>query len=159
MVFLHLFFFFAKVSPVERFLEKSHTSRSRSSSRGSSPGRSPVHHHHDHGSRTSLIDEHVHGFKVNIKPERKSKFSSIVLKLRGIEEVKFLLLEGLPNDYNVSNQTTIYSSDSASSTFSHSYSFLNQYYKVSFKFWASLVNLSYGAIGTPCFIAGVITSF
>uniref|UniRef100_A0A0E0HMQ6 Kinesin motor domain-containing protein n=1 Tax=Oryza nivara TaxID=4536 RepID=A0A0E0HMQ6_ORYNI len=75
-----------KVSPVERFLEKSHTSRSRSSSRGSSPGRSPVHHHHDHGSRTSLIDEHVHGFKVNIKPERKSKFSSIVLKLRGIEE-------------------------------------------------------------------------
>uniref|UniRef100_A0A0D9WNA5 Kinesin motor domain-containing protein n=1 Tax=Leersia perrieri TaxID=77586 RepID=A0A0D9WNA5_9ORYZ len=74
-----------KVSPVERFLEKSNTSRSRSSSRGSSPGRSPVY-HHDHGSRSSLIDEHVHGFKVNIKPERKSKFSSIVLKLRGIEE-------------------------------------------------------------------------
>ncbi|KAG8076865.1 hypothetical protein GUJ93_ZPchr0006g40720 [Zizania palustris] len=74
-----------KVSPVERFLEKSNTSRSRSSSRGSSPGRSPVY-RHDHGSRAALIDEHVYGFKVSIKPERKSKFSSIVLKLRGIEE-------------------------------------------------------------------------
>ncbi|OEL26238.1 Kinesin-like protein KCA2 [Dichanthelium oligosanthes] len=74
-----------KVSPVERFLEKSNTGRSRSSSRGSSPGRSPVY-HHDHGSRTALVDEHVHGFKVNIKQEKKSKFSSIVLKLRGIEE-------------------------------------------------------------------------
>ncbi|KAG2611815.1 hypothetical protein PVAP13_4KG212200 [Panicum virgatum] len=74
-----------KVSPVERFLEKSNTGRSRSSSRGSSPGRSPVY-HHDHGSRTVLVDEHVHGFKVNIRPEKKSKFSSIVLKLRGIEE-------------------------------------------------------------------------
>ncbi|XP_066378916.1 kinesin-like protein KIN-14L isoform X5 [Miscanthus floridulus] len=74
-----------KVSPVERFLEKSNTGRSRSSSRGSSPGRSPVY-HHGHGSRTALVDEHVHGFKVNIKQEKKSKFSSIVLKLRGIEE-------------------------------------------------------------------------
>ncbi|RCV20696.1 hypothetical protein SETIT_4G077400v2 [Setaria italica] len=74
-----------KVFPVERFLEKSNTGRSRSSSRGSSPGRSPVY-HHDHGSRTALVDEHVHGFKVNIKQERKSKFSSIVLKLRGVEE-------------------------------------------------------------------------
>ncbi|TVU12064.1 hypothetical protein EJB05_45688, partial [Eragrostis curvula] len=74
-----------KVSPVERFLEKSNSSRSRSSSRGSSPGRSPVY-PHDHGSRTALVDEHVHGFKVNIKQEKKSKFSSIVLKLRGIEE-------------------------------------------------------------------------
>ncbi|KAL6861256.1 hypothetical protein ACP4OV_016956 [Aristida adscensionis] len=74
-----------KVSPIERFLEKSNTSRSRSSSRGSSPGRSPVY-HHDHGSRSALVDEHVHGFKVNIRQEKKSKFSSIVLKLRGIEE-------------------------------------------------------------------------
>jgi len=74
-----------KVSPVERFLEKSNTGRSRSSSRGSSPGRSPVY-HHDHGSRTALVDEHVPSFKVNIRPEKKSKFSSIVLKLRGIEE-------------------------------------------------------------------------
>ncbi|CAN6178769.1 unnamed protein product [Urochloa humidicola] len=74
-----------KVSPVERFLEKSNSGRSRSSSRGSSPARSPIY-HHDHGSRTALVDEHVHGFKVNIKQEKKSKFSSIVLKLRGIEE-------------------------------------------------------------------------
>lgn len=73
-----------KVSPIERFLEKSGTSRSRSSSRGSSPGRSPGY-HHDHG-RIALIDENVHGFKVHIKQEKKSKFSSIVLKLRGIEE-------------------------------------------------------------------------
>ncbi|CAL5037517.1 unnamed protein product [Urochloa decumbens] len=74
-----------KVFPVERFLEKSNTGRSRSSSRGSSPGRSPGY-HHDHGPRTSLVDEHVHGFRVNIKQEKKSKLSSIVLKLRGIEE-------------------------------------------------------------------------
>lgn len=73
-----------KVPPVERFLEKSNTGRSRSSSRGSSPGRSPV--HHDSGSRGALIDEHIQGFKVNIKPERKSKLSSVVLKLRGIDE-------------------------------------------------------------------------
>ncbi|KAK1313383.1 Geminivirus Rep-interacting motor protein [Acorus calamus] len=73
-----------KVSPVERFLEKANTGRSRSSSRGSSPGRSPV--HYDPSMRNSLIDEHVHGFKVNIKQERKSKFSSIVLKLRGIDQ-------------------------------------------------------------------------
>jgi hypothetical protein len=77
---------FIKVSPVERFLEKSNSSRSRSSSRGSSPGRSPAY-NHDHGSRTALVEEHMHGFKVNIKQEKKSKFSSIVLKLRGIEEV------------------------------------------------------------------------
>lgn len=74
-----------KVSPVECFLEKSNTGRSRSSSRGSSPGRSPVY-HHGHSSRTALVDEHVHGFKVSIKQEKKSKSSSIVLKLRGIEE-------------------------------------------------------------------------
>ncbi|KAK3128718.1 hypothetical protein QOZ80_6BG0465540 [Eleusine coracana subsp. coracana] len=74
-----------KVSPVERFLEKSNSSRSRSSSRGSSPARSPAY-HHDHGSRSALVDDHVHGFKVNIRQEKKSKFSSIVLKLRGIEE-------------------------------------------------------------------------
>ncbi|KAK1287527.1 Geminivirus Rep-interacting motor protein [Acorus calamus] len=73
-----------KVSPVERFLEKANTGRSRSSSRGSSPGRSPV--HYDPSMRNSLIDEHIHGFKVNIKQEKKSKFSSIVLKLRGIDQ-------------------------------------------------------------------------
>ncbi|KAK7386730.1 hypothetical protein VNO78_27065 [Psophocarpus tetragonolobus] len=65
-----------KVLPVECFLEKAHTGRSRSSSRGSSPGRSPV----------LYVDEQIHGFKVNLKPERKSKFSSVVLKIRGIDE-------------------------------------------------------------------------
>ncbi|XP_010277484.1 PREDICTED: kinesin-like protein KIN-14B isoform X1 [Nelumbo nucifera] len=73
-----------KVSPVERFLEKANTGRSRSSSRGSSPGKSPV--RYDSSTRTSLVDEHIHGFKVNIKQEKKSKFSSIVLKLRGIDQ-------------------------------------------------------------------------
>ncbi|XP_077213519.1 kinesin-like protein KIN-14B isoform X2 [Tasmannia lanceolata] len=73
-----------KVSPVERFLEKANTGRSRSSSRGSSPGRSPV--HYDSSGRHALVDEHFHGFKVNIKQEKKSKFSSIVLKVRGIDQ-------------------------------------------------------------------------
>lgn len=65
-----------KVSPVEWFLEKANTGRSRSSSRGSSPGRSPV----------RYVDEQIQGFKVNLKPERKSKFSSVVLKIRGIDQ-------------------------------------------------------------------------
>ncbi|RAL45742.1 hypothetical protein DM860_009606 [Cuscuta australis] len=69
-----------KVSPVERFLEKANTGRSRSSSRGSSPGRSPV-------CCNSLVDEHIQGFVVNLKPEKKSKLSSVVLKIRGIDEV------------------------------------------------------------------------
>ncbi|KAJ3695857.1 hypothetical protein LUZ60_001234 [Juncus effusus] len=74
-----------KVVPVERFLEKANSGRSRSSSRGSSPGRSPV--YYDSGSRNALIDEHhVHGFKVNIRQEKKNKFSSIVLKLRGVDQ-------------------------------------------------------------------------
>ncbi|KAF5188757.1 Kinesin-like protein kin-14l [Thalictrum thalictroides] len=73
-----------KVSPVERFLEKSSTGRSRSSSRGSSPGRSPG--HYDSSMRMALADEHIHGFRVNLKQEKKSKFSSIVLKLRGIDQ-------------------------------------------------------------------------
>ncbi|CAL9133573.1 unnamed protein product [Musa textilis] len=73
-----------KVSPVERFLEKANSGRSRSSSRGSSPGRSLV--HYDSSARTVLADEQIHGFKVNIKQEKKSKFSSIVLKLRGIDQ-------------------------------------------------------------------------
>lgn len=74
-----------KVSSVERFLEKANTGRSRSSSRGSSPGRSPL--SYDSIGRNSLVDEHIHGFKVNIKQDKKSKFSSIVLKLRGIDQV------------------------------------------------------------------------
>ena len=63
--------------PVECFLEKPNTGRSRSSSRGSSPGRSPV----------QYVDEQIQGFKVNLKPDKKSKFSSVVLKIRGIDEV------------------------------------------------------------------------
>ncbi|KAE9613327.1 putative minus-end-directed kinesin ATPase [Lupinus albus] len=64
-----------KVLPVERFLEKANTGHSRNSSRGSSPGRSPV-----------LYDEQIKGFRVSLKPEKKSKFSSVVLKIRGIDE-------------------------------------------------------------------------
>ncbi|KAJ4825348.1 Kinesin-like protein KIN-14A [Turnera subulata] len=65
-----------KVSPIEFFLEKANTGRSRSSSRGSSPGRSPVRYR----------DEQIQGFKVNIKPEKKSKLSSVVLRMRGIDQ-------------------------------------------------------------------------
>ncbi|KAL3621707.1 Kinesin-like protein KIN-14B [Castilleja foliolosa] len=72
-----------KVSPVERFLEKPSGGRSRSSSRGSSPVRSPVRYE---GSRNMLIDEQIQGFRVNIKPEKKSKLSSVVLKIRGIDQ-------------------------------------------------------------------------
>ncbi|KAF5960437.1 hypothetical protein HYC85_001646 [Camellia sinensis] len=72
-----------KVSPVERFLEKANTGRSRSSSRGSSPGRSPVRYD---SNRNYLVDEQIQGFKVNIKPEKKSKLSSVVLKIRGIDQ-------------------------------------------------------------------------
>ncbi|GMH24678.1 hypothetical protein Nepgr_026521 [Nepenthes gracilis] len=71
-----------RVPPVERFLEKANTGRSRSSSRGSSPGRSPIH----HDARIAVVDEQIHGFKVNIRQEKKSKLSSVVLKLRGIDE-------------------------------------------------------------------------
>ncbi|KAK8967254.1 Geminivirus Rep-interacting motor protein [Platanthera guangdongensis] len=73
-----------KVTPVERFLEKANSGRSRSSSRGSSPGRSPV--YYDSSGRGALFEEHILGFKVNIRHEKKSKLSSIVLKLRGIEQ-------------------------------------------------------------------------
>lgn len=73
---------------MERFLEKANHGRSRSSSRGSSPGRSPVY----YDSRSALVDEHhIHSFKVNIKQDKKSKFSSIVLKLRGIDQVHMLI--------------------------------------------------------------------
>ncbi|XP_054808592.1 kinesin-like protein KIN-14B isoform X2 [Prosopis cineraria] len=65
-----------KVLPVECFLEKANSGRSRSSSRGNSPGRSPV----------QYVDEQIQGFKVNLKPEKKSKFSSVVLKIRGIDQ-------------------------------------------------------------------------
>ncbi|KAH1058648.1 hypothetical protein AAZX31_02G039300 [Glycine max] len=65
-----------KVLPVECFLEKANTGPSRSSSRASSPGRSSM----------QYVDEQIQGFKVNLKPEKKSKFSSVVLKIRGIDE-------------------------------------------------------------------------
>ncbi|KAL3527541.1 hypothetical protein ACH5RR_012197, partial [Cinchona calisaya] len=73
-----------KVPPVERFLEKANSGRSRSSSRGSSPGRSPA--RYDSGMRNALVEEQIQGFKVNIKPEKKSKLSSVVLKIRGIDQ-------------------------------------------------------------------------
>ncbi|KAL1540787.1 Kinesin-like protein KIN-14B, variant 2 [Salvia divinorum] len=73
-----------KVSPVERFLERPSNGRSRSSSRGSSPGRSPV--RYDSSSRNMLVEDQIQGFKVNIKPEKKSKLSSVVLKIRGIDQ-------------------------------------------------------------------------
>ncbi|KAH6823384.1 kinesin like protein for actin based chloroplast movement 1 [Perilla frutescens var. hirtella] len=73
-----------KVSPVERFLEKPNNGRSRSSSRGSSPGRSPM--RYDSSARNMLVEEQIQGFKVNIKPEKKSKLSSVVLKIRGIDQ-------------------------------------------------------------------------
>ncbi|PON84753.1 Kinesin-like protein Kca1/Kca [Trema orientale] len=66
-----------KVSSVDCFLEKANTGRSRSSSRGNSPGRSPV----------RYVDEQIQGFKVNLKPERKSKLSSVVSKIRGLDQI------------------------------------------------------------------------
>ncbi|XP_021275052.1 kinesin-like protein KIN-14B isoform X2 [Herrania umbratica] len=65
-----------KVSPVECFLEKPYSGRSRSSSRSNSPGRSPV----------RYVDEQIQGFKVNIKPEKKSKLSSVVSRIRGLDQ-------------------------------------------------------------------------
>ncbi|WZZ00791.1 hypothetical protein YC2023_073119 [Brassica napus] len=65
-----------KVSPVERFLEKPYTSRTRSSSGSSSPGRSPVRYY----------EEQVHGFKVNLKPDKKSKLVSVVSRIRGHDQ-------------------------------------------------------------------------
>lgn len=65
-------------------MEKTNTGHSRSSSRGSSPGRSPLHYD---PSRNSLVGQQIQGFKVNIKPEKKSKLSAVVLKMRGIDQV------------------------------------------------------------------------
>ncbi|KAJ8765715.1 hypothetical protein K2173_014837 [Erythroxylum novogranatense] len=65
-----------KVPSVEHYLDKDNTGRSRSTSRGSSPGRSPV----------RYIDDEIQGFKVNIKPEKKSRLSSVVLRMRGIDQ-------------------------------------------------------------------------
>ncbi|KAE8725673.1 Kinesin-like protein KCA1 [Hibiscus syriacus] len=65
-----------KVSTVECFLERPDSGRNRSSSRSSSPGRSPV----------CYVDEKIQGFKVNIKPEKKSKLSSVVSRIRGLDQ-------------------------------------------------------------------------
>ncbi|XP_051117491.1 kinesin-like protein KIN-14B [Andrographis paniculata] len=73
-----------KVFPVERFLEKPPSGRSRSSSRSSSPGKSPV--RHDSSVRNIQVEDHIERFRVNIKPEKKSKLSSVVLKIRGIDQ-------------------------------------------------------------------------
>ncbi|KAI3717567.1 hypothetical protein L1987_69269 [Smallanthus sonchifolius] len=74
-----------KVLAVERFLEKPTIGHSRSSSRGNSPGRSPG--RYDPTIKNALIvDGQMQGFKVNIKPEKKSKLSSVVLKIRGIDQ-------------------------------------------------------------------------
>ena len=65
---------------MERFLEKP------SHGRSSSPGRSPG--PYESGMKNALVEEHyIYPFKVNIKHDKKSKFSSMVSKLRGIEQV------------------------------------------------------------------------
>ncbi|XP_075510398.1 kinesin-like protein KIN-14B [Primulina tabacum] len=73
-----------KVLPVERFLEKPSSGRSRSTSRSNSPGRSPV--RYDSSIRNASTQEQIQAFKVNIKQEKKSKLSSVVLKIRGIDQ-------------------------------------------------------------------------
>jgi len=75
-----------KVPPVERFLERAVTNRehkSRDSSRGSSPVRSPMS-LQSNFSRDG--DNSSHGFRVKLRHEKQSKFSSIVQKLRGIDQ-------------------------------------------------------------------------
>jgi len=42
---------------------------------------------YDLSPRNTAGDEKIQGFRVNIKQEKKSKLSSVVLKLRGIDEV------------------------------------------------------------------------
>lgn len=74
-----------KVPPVERFLEKAGSGSatgsgsgrsSRNSSLGSSPQRSPAH-------RNKGADDYGPGFKVSLRQEKRSKFSSLVSKLMG----------------------------------------------------------------------------
>ncbi|KAG0578552.1 hypothetical protein M758_4G028600 [Ceratodon purpureus] len=71
-----------KVPPVERFLEKAGSGSgsgrgSRNSSLGSSPQRSP---------RGRDGDDFGHGFRVNLRQEKRSKFSSLVSKLMGNDQ-------------------------------------------------------------------------
>lgn len=39
-----------------------------------------------------LVEDQIQGFKVNIKAEKKSKLSSVVLKIRGIDQVACLVI-------------------------------------------------------------------
>lgn len=50
--------------------------------------------HYD-SSRNALVDEHIQGFKVNLKPEKKSKLSSVVMKIRGIDQVSYMCYKQL----------------------------------------------------------------
>lgn len=47
---------------------------------------------YDSSSRNMLVEDQIQGFKVNIKPEKKSKLSSVVLKIRGIDQVAYLVI-------------------------------------------------------------------
>lgn len=38
------------------------------------------------------VDEQIQGFRVNLKPERKSKFSTVVSKIRGLDQVPAILI-------------------------------------------------------------------
>lgn len=66
---------------MERFLEKASGSgrSSRNSSLGSSPQRSP--------GRRNSGDDFRQGFRVSLRHGKRSKFSSIFLKLRGNDQV------------------------------------------------------------------------
>lgn len=76
--------------PVERFLEKvgaatgsGRTSRSTSIVGMGSPQRSPAVHRGRDG------EDFGNGFKVNLRQEKRSKFSSLVSKLRGVDQVRY----------------------------------------------------------------------
>lgn len=43
----------------------------------------------------SYVDVQVQGFKVNLKLEKKSKFSSVVSKIRGLDQVALINLLSL----------------------------------------------------------------
>lgn len=57
--------------------------------------------HYD-SSRNALVDEHIQGFKVNLKPEKKSKLSSVVLKIRGIDQVSYMYYKKLTCPFSLS---------------------------------------------------------
>lgn len=80
----------SQVPAVDRYLEKpgAGSGRGSRSGRGTSPARSPVASGELHNHRKDLGDDHVQPFRVNLKQEKKSKFSSLVLKMRGIDQVR-----------------------------------------------------------------------